>query len=99
MEVLRRSCGGLAEFFTSLAEVSCGAPQNLRKGLAELRKGLAEVSCGGLAEFFTGLAEVSCGAPQGSCGGLAEVLAEVLRSLLKPCGGLRKNLNFYITLS
>ena len=63
MEVLRRSCGGLAE----------------------LRKGLAEVSCGGLAEFFTGIAEVSCGALQGSCGGLAEVLR---RSCGGPCGGL-----------
>ena len=86
------------QLFYRSKDIKKGLAEVLRRCLAELRKGLAEVlrrSCGGLAELSTGLAEVSCGAPQGSCGGLAEVL----RSLLKSCGGLRKTLNFYITLS
>ena len=90
MEVLRSSARPLAEFFTGLAEVSCGAPQDLRKGLAELHKGLAEVPCGGLAEFseilrrcLAELRKTSARVLRRSCGGRAEVLR---RSLRRSCG-------------
>ena len=59
MEVLRRSCGGLAEFFQNLAEFFRGLAEVLRRSLRR--------SCGGLAEVL----RRSCGGP---CGGLAEVL-------------------------
>ena len=66
MEVLRRSCGGLAEFFQNLAEFFRGLAEVLRRSLRR--------SCGGLAEVL----RRSCGGP---CGGLAEVLRRSLSTL------------------
>ena len=65
-EVLRRSCGGLAEFFQNLAEFFRGLAEVLRRSLRR--------SCGGLAEVL----RRSCGGP---CGGLAEVLRRSLSTL------------------
>ena len=84
LEVLRRSCGGLVEVLRR----SCGAPQGSCGGVLRRSCGVFHRSCGGVLRSSAGVLRRSCGG-----------LAEVLRSLLKPCGGLRKTLNFYITLS